>query len=270
MADLARLSLNQITIKNWNLRQAAEGCARHNIPAIGLWRYKVEEIGLKESVKIVRDAGIKVSSLCRGGFFPGETKAERAAKIEDNLLAIDEAAALGAGVLVLVCGGVVGAGIEASRKIIQEGIAKISEHAKNSGVKLGIEPLHPMFAADRSIICSLEEANDLAEKFDAETVGVIVDVFHLWFDAHIYREISRAGRRILGFHVSDWKVPLPDILLSRSMMGDGVIELENLRNAVEAAGYNNFIEVEIFNQSIWDADGDETLEKVCESFVKYV
>ena len=270
MADLSRLSLNQITIKSWNLRQAVDGCARHNVPAVGLWRDKVAEFGTAESAKIVRDAGIKVSSLCRGGFFPADTNAERAAKIEDNLRAIDEAATLGAKVLVLVCGGVVGDGIEASRNMIFDGIAEISEHAKNSGVKLGIEPLHPMFAADRSIICSLGEANDLAEKLDAETVGVIVDVFHLWFDAQIYREISRVGKRILGFHVSDWKVPLPDILLSRSMPGDGVIELEKLRTAADAAGYDDFIEVEIFNQAIWDADGDATLEKVCESYAKYV
>ena len=178
MADLARLSLNQITVKSWNLRQAVDGCLRHDVPAIGLWRDKVAEFGLAESAKILRESGLQVSSLCRGGFFPAETKAERAAKIADNIAAIDEAATLGAKVLVLVCGGIVNHDSQSSRQMIFDGIAEITEHAKKCGVKLGIEPLHPMFAADRSIICTLEEANDLAEKLDAETVGVIVDVFH--------------------------------------------------------------------------------------------
>ena len=270
MADLARLSLNQITTNNLDLREAADACARHNVPAIGLWRDKVAATGLHESAKIVHDAGLKVSSLCRGGFFPAESKEKRAANIVDNLRAIDEAAILNAPVLVLVCGGIVNHDAASSRSMIADGIGEITEHAKKCGVKLGIEPLNPMFAADRSIICSLEEANDLAEKFDAETVGVIVDVFHLWFDAHVLREIERAGKRIAGFHVSDWRVPLPDILLSRAMMGDGVIEFKKLRGAVEAAGYNDFIEVEIFNRAIWDADADATMARMCETFDEFV
>lgn len=267
MADPRRLSLNQITTNNLSLPEAVDACIRHDIPAIALWRNKVEDCGLSESVKLIRRSGLKVSSLCRGGFFPAASKNERRTLIEDNLKAIDEAAALGSPVLVLVCGGLNGCPIDDARQMIADGIAEIAPYAKHAGVKLGVEPLHPMFAADRSVICSLREANDLAENFD-ETVGVIVDVFHVWFDTAVYSEIERAGRRILGFHVSDWKVPLPDILLGRSMMGDGVIELKRLRTAVEAAGYDGPIEVEIFNRSIWDRKTDDTLELVRDRFMK--
>lgn len=265
MADLRRLSLNQITTNRLNLREAVEACRRHEIPAVGVWRDKLQELGVVESAKLLRESGLQISSLCRGGFFPAPTREERTAKIEDNRLAILEAAEIGAPVLVLVCGGLNGCPTTDARKMIEDGITEIAADAKKHGIKLGIEPLHPMFAADRSIICSLAEANDLAERFD-ETVGVIVDVFHLWFDAQIYREIERAGKRILGFHVSDWCVPLPDILLSRAMMGDGVIELKKFREAVETAGYDGLIEVEIFNQKIWDADCDEILGRVNQRF----
>lgn len=269
MADLARLSLNQITTNRLSLPEAIEACRRHEIPGIGVWRDKLQETGLRAGAKLLRESGLQVSSLCRGGFFPTPTAEERWAKIEDNRQAIREAAEIGAEILVLVCGGLNGCAIADARKMIEDGIGEIVTDAKNANVKLGIEPLHPMFAADRSIICSLAEANDLAEKFD-ETVGVIVDVFHLWFDAKIYREIERAGKRILGFHVSDWQTPLPDILLSRAMMGDGVIEIKKLRSAVEAAGYNGLIEVEIFNQKIWNSDCDELLQQTKQRFLQSV
>jgi sugar phosphate isomerase/epimerase len=267
MAELTRLSLNQITTNRLNLREAIEACQRHEIPAIGVWRNKIEEFGLKESAKILRESGLKVSSLCRGGFFSAPAREERQNLIADNLKAIDEATEIGTDVLVLVCGGLNSCSIADARKMIADGIAEIAPYAKQNNIKLGIEPLHPMFAADRSIICSLGEANNLAEKFD-ETVGVIADVFHLWFDAKIYQEIERAGKNILGFHVSDWQVPLPDILLGRSMMGDGVIELEKLRSAVESAGYYGLIEVEIFNQQIWDTESDEILDLMKTRFLE--
>jgi sugar phosphate isomerase/epimerase len=265
MAELAKLSLNQITTNRLNLRETVKACLRHEIPAIAVWRDKIEEIGLKESAKLLRESGLKISSLCRGGFFPAPTKAERQANIADNKKAITAAAEIGTDVLVLVCGGLNGCTIDEARKMIADGLAEIVPFARENHIKLGIEPLHPMFAADRSIICSLNEANDLAEKFD-KTVGVIVDVFHLWFDARVDREIERAGPRIFGFHVSDWQVPLPDILLSRAMMGDGVIELKKLRKAVEATGYNRLIEVEIFNQAIWEAETDKTFNLIKERF----
>lgn len=269
MRDSTRLSLNQITTNRLNLREAIEACLRHQIPAIGVWREKIAEVGIAESAKILKESGLYVSSLCRGGFFPAPTKQERDQKIADNLLAIEEAAAIGAKTLVLVCGGLNGCTTADARKMIESGIGEILPFAAKNNVKLGIEPLHPMFAADRSIICSLNEANDLAEKFGGN-VGVIVDAFHVWFDAGIYPEIERAGKRILGFHVSDWRVPLPDILLGRVMMGDGVIELRKLREAVEHAGFSGLIEVEIFNREIWNANIDSTLGLVVERFKEFV
>lgn len=268
LASLSRLSLNQITVNRWSLRETVEGCLRHKIPAIGLWRDKIAEIGLATSKKLIQDSGLKVSSLCRGGFFTAATRSERRQRIEDNLQAVTQAAELNAEVLVLVCGGIAGGDLQASRDMVADGIAEIAPVAKKNGVRLGIEPLHPMFAADRSVIATLREANDLAEKFDADIVGVIVDVFHVWWDAEVYRQIKRAGRRVLGFHISDWRVPLPDILLSRAMMGDGVIELRKLRAAVESAGYLGLIEVEIFNRQVWDAEPDAVLKQICLRYLR--
>lgn len=267
--DLSRLSLNQATTQNWSLKQAAEGCARAGIPWIGLWRHKLAETGTTAGARIVRDAGLKVSSLCRGGFFPAATNAERQARIEDNRRAIDEAAELGTDVLVLVCGPAPDRNIQAAREMVRDGIAALVPYAHEHGVKLAIEPLHPMFAADRSVIVTLAQALDIAEQFDAQ-VGVAIDVYHVWWDPEVYSQISRAEGRILGFHVNDWLVPTPDLLLGRGMMGDGVIELRRLRVAVEQAGYSGPIEVEIFNQTIWDADGDAVLAQMCQRYLEHV
>jgi len=260
MADLRRLSFNQITVYSWTLREALDGCVRHGIPAIGLWRDKVEAIGLCAAARLVRESGIAVSSLCRGGGFPATTRAEQQNRIEDNLRAIDEAAALGTPLLVLVCGALAGRDLEGSRSMVVDGIAAIETHARERGIKLGIEPLHPMYAADRSVVVSLKEAREIAVRFSPKSVGVVIDVFHVWHDPDLYQEIEKLRGRIVGFHVSDWPVPLPDILLGRTMMGDGVIELARIRSAVDRAEYAGPIEVEIFNQKIWDQPGDQVLE----------
>jgi sugar phosphate isomerase/epimerase len=270
MTDLRRLSLNQATTKRWTLAEAAEGCARAGIPWIGVWRDRLAEVGARQAARIVRDAGLRVSGLCRGGMFPAATAAERAARIEDNRRAIEEAATIGADVLVLVCGPAPDRDIRAARQMVEEGIRAVLPHAAEHGVRLAIEPLHPMFAADRSVIASLREANDLAERIDSPHVGVIVDAYHLWWDTEVYEQIARCGKNILGYHVSDWIVPLPDVLLGRGMMGDGVIELRRIRGAVDAAGYDGPIEVEIFNQAIWDAPGDEVLSLMCRRFLEHV
>jgi sugar phosphate isomerase/epimerase len=264
-----RLSLNQITTNRWNVREAADGCARAGVPWIALWRDKVAETGLKESRRIVQDAGLKVSSLCRGGMFPAATAAERDARIDDNRRAIEEAAELGAKVLVLVCGPGPDRDIAAARRMVEEGIAAIVPYAESCGVTLGIEPLHPIYAGDRSVINTLAQANEIAERYTPEQVGVVVDVFHVWWDPDLYRQIERAGGRILGFHVSDWLVPLPDPLLGRGMMGDGVIDIRRIRKAVDAAGYDGPIEVEIFNREIWDRPGDEVLAQMKERYLQH-
>ncbi|SFL68657.1 Sugar phosphate isomerase/epimerase [Paenibacillus sp. 1_12] len=268
--NIDRLSLNQITTNSWSLREAAEGCVRAEVPWIALWRNKVEETGLAESKRIIRDTGLKVSSLCRGGMFPAATAAERAARIDDNRRAIDEAAELEAEVLVLVCGPAPDRDIDGARGMVEDAIHELVPYAQERGVTLGIEPLHPMYAAERSVISTLAQATTIAEKFTPQQVGVVVDVFHVWWDPELYTQIARASGRILGFHVSDWIVPTPDMLLGRGMMGDGVIELRRIRQAVEATGYKGPIEVEIFNQTIWDRPGDEVLAEMKARYLEHV
>lgn len=267
---LKNLSLNQITTDNWSLKEAVEGCVRSNVPWISPWRHKVHEIGLSESKRIINDAGLKVSSLCRGGMFPASTLKQRQKNLDDNKTAIEEAAELGTDVLVLVCGPAPDRDIDTARKWVEEGIEQLAPFAESYGVKLGIEPLHPMYAADRSVVVTLNQANTIAEKFKPSQVGVVVDVFHVWWDPQLYMEIERAKNNILGFHVSDWIVPVPDIFKGRGMMGDGVIEIRRIRQAVEKAGYNGPIEVEIINQSIWDTPGDETLSTIKERYLEHV
>ncbi len=269
-SDVGRLSLNQMTTERWSVHEAVDGCARAGVPAIGLWRHKVAETGLKQSAQIVRDAGLRVSSLCRGGMFPAATAAERQARIDDNRQAIDEAAELGTDVLVLVCGASPDRNIQAARDMVRDGIAELVPYARERGVKLGIEPLHPMFAAERSVIVTVAQALDIAEQFDGQDVGVVIDVYHVWWDPDVYTQIRRAAGRILGFHVNDWIVPTPDLLLGRGMMGDGVIELRRMRSAVDAVGYAGPIEVEIFNQALWETGGDEVLALMRERYLAHV
>jgi sugar phosphate isomerase/epimerase len=267
---LSRLSLNQITTQRWSLREAAEGCARAGIPAIGVWRDKLAEAGLDQAVRLVRDAGLRVSSVCRGGMFPAASAAERLARIDDNRRAVDEVAALGADVLVLVCGPAPDKDIAAAREMVREGIAALLPYAQERGVKLGVEPLHPMFAAERSVIVTLAEANALIEAFDSPFLGLLADVYHIWWDPELDAQIARAAGRIFGFHVSDWLVPTPDMLLGRGMIGDGAIDIRRIRVMVDAAGYAGPIEVEIFNRALWDTPGDDVLARLRERFVACV
>ncbi len=268
--DLNRLSLNQYTTQHWSLQEAVDGCARVGIPWIGVWRDKVAEAGLAASARLIRDAGLGVSSLCRGGFFPAATAAEREVRIDENCRAIDEAAELGTELLVLVCGPALDRDIEAARGMVEDGIARLLPYAAERGVRLGIEPLHPMFAGDRSVVVTLAQATTLAERFDSPYVGVVADAYHIWWDPELYPQIARAGQRIAAFHVSDWLVPTPDLLMGRGMMGDGVIELRRIRTAVDAVGYSGPIEVEIFNHAIWNTPGDDVLRLTCQRYLETV
>jgi sugar phosphate isomerase/epimerase len=259
-----RLSLNQITTNRWSLAEACEGCARAGLGWIGLWREKVADAGgASAAAALVRDAGLRVSSLCRGGFFPAPDQALRAAAIEENRRAIEEAAVLGTDVLVLVCGGLPDGSrdLPAAREMVAEGIAAVVDDAAASGVRLGIEPLHPMFCADRSVITTLGEANDLASRFAPEVVGVVIDAYHVWWDPRVEEEIARA--RILGFHIDDWVVPLPEgALLGRGLPGDGHADLARLHAAVSASGYEGPIEVEVLSDAVWAMPGDEVLARL--------
>jgi sugar phosphate isomerase/epimerase len=266
---LERLSLNQATVKHLSLAEAVALCVRHDIPAIGLWRDRVAEADLDQAAALVRRAGLHVSSLCRGGFFTQADAESLAAVRADNRAAVREAAELGADTLVLVCGGLVPGRRDfgLARRMVADAIGDLVPEAQRLGVRLGIEALHPMFCADRSVIASLSEAVDLALSFPADAVGVVVDSYHVWWDARLATEIARAAGRIVSFQVCDWVLPLPaDVLLGRGHLGDGVIDFGPISAAVTAAGYDGYVEVEIFNADVWAAPPDRTAAVVRERF----
>jgi sugar phosphate isomerase/epimerase len=268
LPDARLLSFNQATAERASLPDVIEACARHGVPGISIWRHKLAETGLERAAKRVRDAGLRVSSLCRGGMFPAPTASERSARLDDNRRAIDEAATLGAEVLVLVCGAATDRDIRAARAMVADGIAAIAPYAAERGVRLGIEPLHPAFASERSCITTMREARLISERFDSANVGVVVDVYHVWWDPERAEEIARLGDRVAGYHVNDWLVPVKNVLMNRGMMGDGVIELRRIRGEIERAGYRGPIEVEIFNEEIWQTPLDELVRRTKERFVE--
>ena len=262
--DTALLSLNTATARaQWTLEQCIDGCARHSIGGIAPWRDKLDECGASRAARLIREAGLRVSGLCRGGMFPAATRAGRQAVLDDNRRAVDDAATIGAECLILVVGGLPEGSkdIAGARIQVRDGIAALLDHSRAAGVPLAIEPLHPMYAADRACVNTLKQANDLCDALGGG-VGVAVDVYHVWWDPDLEAEIARAGAagRILGFHVCDWLVPTTDLLLDRGMMGDGVIDIPKIRGWVEAAGYGGASEVEIFSQNDWwRRDADEVL-----------
>jgi sugar phosphate isomerase/epimerase len=263
--DPALLSLNTATVRErWTLAQMIDGCARHGIRGISPWRDKLDELGAGEAARRIRAAGLAVTGLCRGGMFPAADQAGREAAIRDNLKAIDDAATIGARCLVLVVGGLPAGSkdLAGAREQVKDGIAAILPHARACGVPLAIEPLHPMYAADRACVNTLAQALDLCEVL-GESVGVAVDVYHVWWDPQLEAQIARAGRlgRLFAYHICDWLVPTNDLLLDRGMMGDGVVDLPRIRGWMEAAGYRGMHEVEIFSaQNWWRRDPDEVLE----------
>lgn len=269
---LARLSLNQRTTQRWSVREAVDGCVRAGIPAIGLWREPVAEIGVPAAAKLVADAGLRVSSLCRGGFLTAAGEAGRAA-LEDNRRAIDEAAGLGTDCLVMVVGGLPPGSRDliGARQRVADALAELAPYAGERGVRLALEPLHPMYCADRAVLSTLGQALDLAEPFPVAQVGVVIDTFHLWWDPDVWRQIARAGDRIASFQVCDFLTPLPaDVLLGRGMMGDGHIDFPPFRRAVEQAGYTGDTEVEIFNAEVWATDPDEVLATMKDRYLQLV
>ena len=256
MSDFDRLSLNTATTKYWTLREAVEGAAAAGLPAVGLWRDRVAEAGLDKSAKILQDNGLRVSSLCRGGFLTGPGDARAA--LDDNRRAIDEAATLGAPELVIVAGGLPDRDLDGARRRVADRLAELVPYAAERRVRLALEPLHPMYCADRAVISTLGQALALAAPHPAQTVGVVIDTFHVWWDPELAQRIAEAGaqQRISSYQVCDWLVPMAaDPLLSRGMMGDGVIDFASIGTLVRAAGYRGDIEVEIFNESVWATDG---------------
>ncbi|PTA46072.1 sugar phosphate isomerase/epimerase [Micromonospora sp. RP3T] len=270
---LAKLSLNQRTTERWSVREAVDGCVRAGIPAIGLWREPVAEIGVPAAASLVADAGLRVSSLCRGGFLTAADAAARAEALADNRRAVDEAAGLGTDCLVLVVGGLPPGSrdLAGARARVADALTELAPYAGERGVRLALEPLHPMYCADRAVLSTLGQALDLAEAFPVDQVGVVVDTFHVWWDPDVWRQIARAGARIASFQVCDFLTPLPaDVLLGRGMMGDGHIDFPPLRRAVAAAGYTGDTEVEIFNAEVWATDPDQVVATMVERYVELV
>jgi sugar phosphate isomerase/epimerase len=256
--DPARLSLNLMTVDHWSLPEAVERCVAAGIGTIAPWRHQLEET----SARTIRDAGLRVSSLCRGGFFtaPGAD--------DDNRRAVDEAADLGAPVLVLVCGPPAGKDLAAARATIAAGIERLLPYAADHGVRLGIEPLHPMMIGERSAIVTLGEALALARRFDSPHVGVVVDAYHVFWDPQLEEELAAATGLVAGYHVCDWLVPTTDLLAGRGLMGDGIIDLPHLSDLVARAGYEGPIEVEVINPALADVPPDELLDDIKARFAR--
>ena len=277
MADFDRLAINQATtMKQWSLREAIEGYAAHNIRGISVWRDKLAECGTGDAASLLADHGMTVTGLCRGGGFTALDDAGRQTALDDNFRAVDEAAAIGAQCLIMVCGGLPEGSKDMgeARKQVADGLAAMLGHARAAGVPVAIEPLHPMYAADRACVNTLEHALDLCDALDPESdggIGVAVDCYHVWWDPKLEAQIARAGDRILGFHVCDWLVPTVDLVWDRGMMGDGVIDIPRIRGWVEAAGYRGFNEVEIFSErNWWRRDAVEVVTTCIERYKDYV
>jgi sugar phosphate isomerase/epimerase len=272
-AALSRLSLNQRTTASWSLPEAIKGCVDAGLGAIGIWREQLAEVGLDEACRLVADSGLRVSSLCRGGFFTTADWAEAEAAETNNRAAIEEAAALNAVTLVLVPGGLPPGDrdLQAARDRAARALERLVPYAHDHEVTLGLEPMNPIYTADRGVISTLAQALDIAERFEPEDVGVVVDTFHLWWEPGIAEQVQRAGERIVSYQVSDWITPLPpDTLLARGMMGDGHIDFTSFTSSVVKAGYRGDIEVEIFNADLWAAPPAELVNTMADRYLQLV
>lgn len=272
-ARLHRLSLNQKTTNLWPLPDLVRACAEAGLASVGLWREPVQSLGVEKAARLVRSAGLRVSSLCRGGFLTSLAPEQRRAALEDNRRAIDETAELEAECLVMVVGGLPAndRDLPAARQRMVEGLSALVPYAHSAGIRLGLEPMHPIYAADRGVLSTLKQALDIAAEFSAQDVGVVVDTFHVWWDPELAAQLNRANGRIAGFQVGDWITPLPpDALLARGMMGDGHIDIPAIRALVDRTGYLGAIEVEIFSQAVWDAPPRAVLDTVVRRYVTHV
>lgn len=272
LTGLQRLCIHTITVKPWNIEEIAANFSAAGVKGITVWRDSLSGRNIQQCGRMLREHDLSVVSLCRGGFFPSADAAKRQAAIDDNRRAIEEASELGTDLIVLVCGADPSQPLEDSRKQIRDGIASVLPEAESAGVRLAIEPLHPMFADTRSAINTLAQANDLAEILDSPAVGVAVDVYHLWWDQDLEKEIRRSGKngKLFAYHVSDWKSPTVDMLNDRGLMGEGCIPLRKIRSWVEDSGFNGFIEVEIFSNIYWSRDQHSFLQNIISSYRKYV
>ncbi|MFJ8826450.1 sugar phosphate isomerase/epimerase family protein [Streptomyces sp. NPDC102467] len=269
-----RFAINQMTVKQLSLPELAYACGELGVQYVGTWREPVQAYGVEAAAKLLNDAGLAVSTHCRGGFLTALDGAERRAAIDDNKRAVDEAVTLGTDVLVLVSGGLPAGSqdLAGARERIADALAELAPYAAENGVRLAIEPLHPMYAADRCVVSTLGQALDIAERFPAHQVGVCVDTYHIWWDDRAPAQIARAGAqgRIATFQLADWTTPLPaGVLNGRGQIGDGSIDMRHWRGLVEEQGYSGPIEVELFNDGLWARDGREVLAETVERFAQH-
>ena len=268
ITDLSRLCIHTITTKPWDIEVAAKNYSASGVKGITVWRDALQGRDIRKKGEMLRQSDLKVVSLCRGGFFPARERRKREIAIDDNRRAIEEAFELGTNMIVLVCGADPSQSLEDSRKQIKEGIASVLPEAMAAGVRLAIEPLHPMYADTRSAINTLQQANDMSEAFNSPWVGVAVDVYHLWWDPSLEKEIKRCGKNghLMAFHICDWNVPTTDLLLDRGLMGEGCIPINTIRSWVEATGFTGFYEVEIFSNKFWKEDQPQFLKKIIKAY----
>jgi len=269
--DFSKLCIHTMTTKPLSLQECVENYHAAGIQGITIWRNVLEGQNLRDCKKILDNNNLNVAGVARGGFFPSVEAEKRQTAIDDNLFAIEQSAAVGAPVLVLVCGADSRQPLEKSREQIKEGILKILPEAKAAGVKLAIEPLHPMYAGDKSAINTIAQANDMTEEINSEFVGIAVDVYHLWWDDNLENEIKRCGKNnnLLAFHVCDWNVPTTDFLTDRGLMGDGCINVPQIRGWVEETGFSGYNEVEIFSDKYWATDQNQYLEKIKNAYLNF-
>lgn len=269
ISDLSKLCVHTLTTKPWGIEECIRNYSDTGINGITIWRNVLENKNLREIRTMLSDHGMNVVSLCRGGFFPSTDAEKRELAIEDNKLAVEQAAGVGAPLIVLVCGADGHQSLEKSREQIAEGILRILPMAAGAGIKLAIEPLHPMYAGDRSAVNTMKQANDMAEMINSEWVGVAVDVYHVWWDDTLHSEIQRCSENhnLLAFHVCDWNVPTVDFLNDRGLMGEGCINIPEIRGWVEESGFNGHIEVEIFSNRFWASDQKQYLERIKQAYL---
>lgn len=267
-----KLCIHTITTKPWSLEEALDHYTANGIKGISVWQNAIESLGAQKAGDLLKSYPISVVSYVRGGFFPAVDHSSRQKAIDHNKKMLEEAAGIGAPLLVLVCGADPNQPLSVSRNQIQAGIEAILPFAESLNVKLGIEPLHPMYADTRSAISTMEQANDLAESIHSPMLGVAVDVYHLWWDNHLEREIKRCGENghLFAFHVCDWNAPTVDMLNDRGLMGQGCIPIKEIRSWVENAGFKGFCEVEIFSNTFWAMDQNEFLNQIIHAYLNYV
>jgi sugar phosphate isomerase/epimerase len=270
-SNLSQFSVHTITNKPWTLAECCRHYARAGFGGVSIWRDVVNPsergVGLDQAVRIVQDSGLDVPAYVRGGFFPATDRQQRQAAIDNNKRALDEAALLGADQLVLVVGAVPGVPLTEARNQVESGIAACLPHAESVKVKLSIEPLHPMYAADKSCINRMAEARHLCARLDHPMLGVAVDVYHVWWDPDLADEIALAGQqeRLFGFHLCDWRVDTRHLLTDRGLMGEGCIDLTSIRGHMEQAGFHGYHEVEIFSTTYWAMDQEEYLGRIVDA-----